>query len=217
MAEDQVNIGIGDQLVGSDGAGIAGFPLHGGQRDDLDVRERRHLLLKPLLDVEGVGIARIAEDLQHFSLHRTVLGGEEFLRLLGRDVADLDGAGDRGEGRRRRGDLAVEFDHGNAGGHGGFDAGLKGVEIDRSKDDRGGLQRDHVVHLALLRVGLVVGIERDQLITDLLQEGLEGRDRAGLELIEQGGHEIVNLALGLGEGRRQQGQRRCHDAQDGEK
>ena len=82
---------------------FVGLPLHRRQRDDLDVRERLHLLLEALLDVERVGVGRVAEDLQHLALDRAVLLLEQALDLAGRDMADLDRAGDRGEvGRRRR-------------------------------------------------------------------------------------------------------------------
>ena len=69
----------------------------------------------------------------------------------------------------------------------------------------------------LLRVGLVVGVERLHLVADLLQEHLQRAHRAGLELVEQRRHEIVDRALGLGEGRREHGKGQCQDAEDGKK
>ncbi len=68
-----------------------------------------HLLLEALLDVERVGVGRIAEHLQDLALDAALLLGEQPLDFAGRHIADLDGSGDRGEVRRRRGDLAVEF------------------------------------------------------------------------------------------------------------
>ena len=217
MREDQIDIGVGDKLVGGDGAGVAGLPLHRGQRDDLDVREGSHFLLKTLLDVEGIRIAGVAEDLQHLALDRAVLGGQQLFGAASGDVADLDGAGHRGEGRRRRGDLAVELDHRNAGCHGGFDRGFQRIEIDGGEDDGRRLQGDDVVHLGLLHVGLVVGIQRLHLIADLLQKHLERRDRAGLELVEQRRDHVIDRALGLGDGRCQQGEGHCQDTEDGKK
>ena len=125
MHEDQVDVGIGDELVGDDGSGVRGFPLHGGQRDDLHVREFLHLLLEALLDVERVGIGRVAEHLEDLALHVAVLLLEQALDFAGGDIADLDGAGDRGEVGQRRGDLPVEFHDRNAGGAGLLDRGLQ--------------------------------------------------------------------------------------------
>ena len=119
---------------------------------------------------------------------------------LGRDMADLDRAGDRGEVGRRRGDLPVEDHDRDAGGAGLLDEGCSGVEIDRGQDDRRGLQRDHVVHLALLQVGLVVGVERHDLVADVLHELGDGVDRVGLEFVQQRRHHVVDLALRLGGG-----------------
>ena len=82
--------------------------------------------------------------------------------------------------------------------------GCKRVEVHRRQNDGCGLQQDRVVHLALLQIGLVVGIERDDLIAHILQELLDGADRFGLELVQQRGHHVVDLALGLGEGGRNQ-------------
>jgi len=94
MAEDQVDVGVGQHLVGDDGAGVAGFPLHGRKRDDLDVRKRLHLLFEAFLDIERVGIAWIAEHLQHLALHRAVFGLQQFFGLVGGDMADFDRSGD---------------------------------------------------------------------------------------------------------------------------
>jgi hypothetical protein len=49
-----------------------------------------------LLDVECIGVARIAEHLKNLALHRAILRLQEILDLFGRDVADLDPS------RRRR-------------------------------------------------------------------------------------------------------------------
>ena len=56
-----------------------------------------HLLLEALLDVEGVGVAGIAQDLQHLALGVALLLLEQALDLAGGDIADLDRAGDRGQ------------------------------------------------------------------------------------------------------------------------
>ena len=53
--------------------------------------------------------------------------------------------------------------------------GFKRVEVDRRQHDRLRLQIDDVIHLALLQVGLVVGIERHRLVADILQELLDRR------------------------------------------
>ena len=53
--------------------------------------------------------------------------------------------------------------------------GTKRVEIDRGKHDRTRLQVDHVVHLALLQIGLVVGIEGHRLIADIPRETSRAR------------------------------------------
>ena len=215
MAEDQIDVGVRHDVVGDDRAGIAGFPLHRRNGDDRDLRKRLHLLLESLLDIERVGVARVAEHLQDLSLHRAVLGGQQLLSLLGGDVADLDRAGDGGEGRFGRGDLAVELDDRDACRHCRLDRGFQRVEIDGGQDDRRGLERDDVVHLALLRVRLVVGIERLHLVADLFEEHFERTDRAGLELVEQCRHEVVHGSLRLREGRRQHGNRQCQDAEGG--
>ena len=136
MAEDQVDVGISQQLIGDDGAGIARLPLHGRKRDDRDLREGLQLLLEPLLDVERVGVAGIAQHLQDLALDRAVLLGEQPLRLVGGDMADLDRSGDRGQVGRGRGDLAVELHDRNAGGARRLDRRLERVEIDGGKHDR---------------------------------------------------------------------------------
>ena len=79
-------------------AGVLGLPLHRRVGDDLDVgRLGGHALLEALLDVEGVVVAGIAQDLQHHALGRAVALGQQADRLAGRDLADLDRAGDRGQ------------------------------------------------------------------------------------------------------------------------
>jgi hypothetical protein len=137
--------------------------------------------------------------LQHLALHRAVLLVEEALDLARRDLADLDRAGHRGEVGRRRGDLPVEDHHRDAGGLGVLDLRLQGVEVDRGEDDGGGLGLDDVVHLPLLDVGLVVGVQRLHLVADILHELLDGRDGGRLELVEERRHEVDDLALVLGE------------------
>jgi hypothetical protein len=97
----------------------------------------------------------------------------------------------------------------------GFDGRFQRVEIDGREDDRCGLQRDDIVHLALLCVRLVVGIERLHLVADLLQEHFERADRTGLELVEQCRHQVVHSSLRLREGRRQHGERQCQNAEGG--
>ena len=176
---------------------LVACPQHGGLGDDGDVGVGGHLLLEALLDVEGVGVARVAEDLEHLALGRAVLLGEQAHGLVGRDVADLDGAGDGGEVGRRRDDLPVEDHHRNAGGLHLLDAGLGGVEIDRGEDHRRGLEVDDVVDLVELRGRLVLAVERDHLVADILHERGDGVDRAGLELVEQRRHQVVDLALHL--------------------
>ena len=62
-----------------------------------------HLLLEALLDVERIGIGRVAQHLQNLALHVAVLLLEQALDFAGGDIADLDRAGDRGEvGRASR-------------------------------------------------------------------------------------------------------------------
>src|SRR3954451_8972878 len=74
VAEDEVNVGIHQDLVLEHPAGVGGLPLERRLADDLDVgRLLGHHLLEALLDVEGVAVARIAQDLQHLALGRAVL------------------------------------------------------------------------------------------------------------------------------------------------
>ena len=105
--------------------------------DDLDVgRLLAHHLLEAFLDVEGVVVAGIAQDLQHLALGRAVPLLQQPDRLAGGDLADLDRAGDRGQLERGRADLPVEVEHLDAGRPRLLDAGHDGVEIDRVHDDR---------------------------------------------------------------------------------
>ena len=212
VEEDQVDIGVRHDLVGNDGSGVGSLPLHGGKRDDLHARELLHLVLETFLDIEAVGVCRIAQHLQDLAFHVAVLLLQQALHFARRHLADLDGSGDRGEVRWRRGDLAVEFDDRNARRAGLLDRRLQGVEVDGGEHDGRRLQQDRVVHLALLQVGLVVGVERHDLIANIAQELLESRDRFCLELVQKRGHHVIDLALGLGVGRAHQ-----PDGGDGER
>ena len=180
--------------------GVGRLPLHRRLGDDGDLRVGRHLLVEALLDVEGVGVAGVAEDLQHLALGGAVLLGEEADRLVAGDVAHRDGAGDRGEVGGRRGDLPVEDHHRDAGGAQLLDAGLDGVEVDGGEDDGLGAEVQHVVDLVELQVAAVLGVERGHLVADVAHELGDGVDRAGLELVDERGDEVVDRALGLGEG-----------------
>ena len=196
--EDQVDVRIDQQLVGRDVAGVGRLPLHRSVGQDGDVREGRHLLLEALLDVEGVGIAGIAEDLQHLALDRAVAVLQQAGNRIGGDIADLDRAGDRSEVERRALDLAVEDDDRNSGRPCPLDSRHDRVEIDRGQDDRRRLQVDDVVDLVELQIGPVLGIERHDLVADLAEEAGDRAHRFGLELVQQGRHQVVDLALGLG-------------------
>ena len=72
--EDQVDIGVGDQ-VGPATMVPALLASHcmAGCGNDRDLRERLHLLLETLLDVERVRVARVAKHLQDLALDRPVL------------------------------------------------------------------------------------------------------------------------------------------------
>ena len=85
VAEDQVDVGVGDQLVVGDGAGCSAAHCIAGSRDDLHIRKGRHLLIEALLDVERVWVARIAQDLKDFALGRAMLGGQQLFGLFGGD------------------------------------------------------------------------------------------------------------------------------------
>src|SRR5438874_1812108 len=97
---------------------------------------------------------------------------------------------------------ALDASHCMAGGARFLHRRHQSIEIDGGENDRSRLQVDDVVHLALLHIGLVVGIECHRLIADVLQELLEGLDRLGLEFIEKGWDHVIDLALRLGKGGR---------------
>jgi hypothetical protein len=56
---------------------LLAFPLDGGMRVDLHLRMSGQTLLKPFLDVQRIGVARVAQDLQYLALRRAVLFGEQ--------------------------------------------------------------------------------------------------------------------------------------------
>ena len=142
MAEDQVDVGIGQELVGDDGAGVRGLPLHGRQRDDLTSGRRLHLLLEALLDVERVGVARIAQDLQHLALDRAVLApsaGASPGRPATWPISTVPATEVRSNWCR--GDLAVEDHPPGCRRPAPSRCRHDRVEVDRGHDDRVGLER----------------------------------------------------------------------------
>ena len=91
MREHQVDVGVHQHLVLEHLAGIGGLPQHRRLADDLDVRRfLGHHLLEALLDVERVGVAGVAQDLQHLALRAAVLRRQQF-----------DHLGSRPDGRSR--------------------------------------------------------------------------------------------------------------------
>ena len=128
---------------------------------------------------------------------RAVALGEQADRLAGRDLADLDRAGDRGQRERRAADLAVVVEHRDAGRARLLHARHDGVEVDRVHDDRVGLELDHILQLVELQIGAVLGIERDHLVAHLPEHALDRLLALGLELVEQGRDHVVDRALVL--------------------
>ena len=214
MGEDQVDVRIDQELVLENRAGVLGLPLHRRVGDDLHVRRLGgHALLEALLDVEGVVVAGVAQDLQHRASGLAVALGQKTDRLAGGDQADLDRAGDRGQRERGAADLAVVVQHRNAGGARLLDARDDRVEIDRVHDDRIGLQLDHVLQLIELEVGPVLGIERDHLVAHLAEHALDRLLALGLELVQQRRDHVVDGALVLGRRRLPRGQRQRRGAE----
>ena len=145
-----------------------GLPLHGRQRDDLDVREGLHLLLEALLDVERVGVARVAQDLQHLALD-----GDPFFSVSSRwispaaiwPISTVPATEVRSDGVEVicRSKIITGMPAARA-----FSiAGLRALKSTAARMIASGLSVDDVVHLALLDVGLVVGIERHRLVADV--------------------------------------------------
>ena len=62
-----------------------------------------------------------------------------------------------------------------------------------------GFEVQHVVDLVELQVAAVLPVERDHLVADVAHELGDRVDRAGLELVEQRRHEVIDLALRLRE------------------
>ena len=200
--ENQVNVGIGQNLVIHDCSRIRRFPLHCGLGNDGHVRKRLHLCFKALLDVERIRVTRITQYLQNFTLDAALFRLEQLLDLVRSNIADLDRTCDRGKGRLGRGDLAIKLDHRNTGRHRLFNARFEGFEINSRQNNRLRLQIDHVIDLALLHIGLVVGIQGDGLIADILHEFFQRLDRFRLEFVEQGRYKVIHLALCFRFGRR---------------
>ena len=191
-----------------------GVPLR--RRVGYDLHLRRlggHALLEALLDVEGVVVAGVAQDLQHLAARRPVALGEQADRLAGRDLADLDRARDRGQRELGAADLAVVVEHRDARRARLLDARHDGVEIDRVHDDRIGLQLDHVLELVELQVGAVLRIQRDHLVPHVAEHALDRLLALGLELVEQRRDHVVDGGFLLGRGRLPRAQGQHHGAE----